>query len=178
MKPRSFSAPGLALTVLIAAAAIPARGQNLFVEPRLSFGSDFQMGGRAGLEGFQILGDASLSVFLDGEVRMIPETVRVRMSPTLEHQYRENRFSIGPGFSIAQPLGTVFSLNAGAGLAFTDGDYSGSNRNVASGWKPWAEGGGAFDLGARGAIGAALQLRPLPEVSPVRVLVQYRWRWR
>jgi hypothetical protein len=173
-----FSPASGILALIALLATVPVRAQEILVQPRLSFGSDFQLGLRLGVGGYTLLGDAVLTGFLDGEVRPISHAVRIKMTPTLDHQYRETRYSVGPGFSISQPLGEKFALNSGAGFAYTEGDYAGSNRKPAAGWKPWAEAGVSLDLGRVGMLGTALQLRPLPEIAPVRLLIQYSWRWR
>jgi hypothetical protein len=166
----------LAVTVPLASGV--ARAQQIQIEPRLSIGSDFQLGLRLGLGGYPLLGDAVLSGFLDGEARPVSHTVRVEITPTLDHQYQESRYTLGAGFSVSQPLNDHFALNAGAGFGYTDGDYAGSNRAPVSGWKPWAEAGASYSLGTMGALGTALQLRPLPHVAPLRLLIQYSWRLR
>jgi hypothetical protein len=171
-----FRIPAM-LAVIVLLASGSARGQEFLVQPRISVGSDFQVGMRLGLGGFTLLGDAVLSGFLDLEVRPLSHTVRVEMTPTLDHQYQETRYAIGPGFSISQSLSDQIALNAGAGIGYTDGDYKGSNRAPVSGWKPWAEGGAEYKLGT-GSLGTALQLRPLPHVAPLRLLIQYSWRFR
>jgi hypothetical protein len=175
--PRFFRFPEmLAVVALLAGGTVQA--QEIQAQPRISIGSDFQFGMRLGVGGYTLLGDAVLSGFIDGELRPFTHPVRVEITPTLDHQYREIRYTIGPGFSIVQPLSDQFALNAGAGFGYTDGYYAGSNRAPASGWKPWAEAGAAYNLGTTGSLGTTLQLRPLPGVAPLRLLIQYTWRLR
>ena len=125
MRPTSPRIPvfltGISFSTLSFLCSGAVGAQELFVEPRLSFGSDFQRGLRSGLGGFTVLGDAAVGGFVDGEIRALLQTVQVRETPTFTYQYRETRYSIGPGFSIAQPLTATFALNSGAGLVFTDG---------------------------------------------------------
>lgn len=164
--------PPLAILALSAlpAFAYETRLEGLVIEPRLSFGEDFQLGLRSGYalrtwDGFRA------SVFLDGEVRPMPESIRLKSTPGFSYQYRETRGSIGPGITVGHDFSEAFAGFAGAGLAYTDAFYWGSNREPAQGWTGWSEAG---LLAGSGWLygGATLQYRPLPEISPWRLLLQ------
>jgi hypothetical protein len=154
-----------------------APAQEFLIEPRLAVGSDFQAGIRAGAGGF--LPNGSLVIgFLDAELRPFAHAVRVRESPTFSYQYREIRFGIGPGVSWAHPLGNGFAATISAGVLYSDGTYWGSNRDPASGWVGWLDGGFRYMLTDDSYCGLEYQYHPLPGISPSRVLLQYGWRFR
>jgi hypothetical protein len=164
--------------ILILAAGA-ACAQGLFVEPRLSVGSDLQVGGRAGLAGFTppagIRG--TWSAFVDGEIRPLPEAVRVRISPTLTHQYRETRYDIGPGVAWALPLDEWenWFLVTGAGIAYTAGSYAGTAREAQSGLTGWGGLGVRYATDGNYYWEGGVECRPLPHIAPFRLLIQMGW---
>jgi hypothetical protein len=172
LHPRSPSLLFSLLTLSTAglASAYETRRDGVLLEPRISVGEDFQLGLRSGWalrtwEGFHG------AAFLDGEVRPIPEAVRITSSSTFSYQYRETRWSIGPGFAVGRDFSESLAGFAGAGMAFSDAFYWGSNRAPRQGWIGWGE-AGFHHTGGWIYWGAALQYRPLPEISPWRVLLQ------
>lgn len=162
--------------MLLSAGAACAQG--LLVEPRVSIGSDFQAGGRVGVAGLPApLG--SWSAFLDGEFRPVPSAVRIRISPTLTHQYRESRYSIGAGLALSLPMdGEDWYLVPGAGVAYTSGWYSGTAREPGKGWTGWGELGLRYATDGDYYWEAAGQYRPLPGVAPLRLVLKMGWNLR
>jgi hypothetical protein len=148
------------------------RGYGIAFEPRLSIGEDFQLGGRLGYA-IRTWEGRTFAAFLDGEIRPVPEEVRVRRSPTFEYQYQETRGSIGPGISMGKSLSETLTVSLAAGLAYTDGFYWGSNRAPRSDWTPWAEAGFRCFLADHTYWGAAVQYRQLPDNFPARMLLEY-----
>jgi len=159
------------------AAAYGGGAEDFFFEPRVSTGTDIQVGLRAGIGGVSVpKGD--LAVFLDAAVRPFPRAVRVRESETFSNQYREVRFGFGPGVAWIVPLEGDWSGMIGAGAAYSDGHYRGTNRDPASGWFGWAESGVRYSTDGSYYWGAAFQYHPLPGISAGRVLLQMGWRFR
>lgn len=170
-----FLAPFFLSCLIVPAAEEP----GLLVEPRLSVSSDVQAGVRAGLYGVPG-GSGPFEVFLDVEGRLFPHRVRERVSPTFSYQYRETRLTLGPGVSYAMPLGSGWSfkdwfLVTGAGAGYSFANYRGTARAAESGWTAWGEAGVRYDAGNY-YWGAAMEVRPLPRVAPVRLLLRMGWK--
>jgi hypothetical protein len=129
---------------------------------------DFQIGGRAGFFAWtRIVTD----FFLDFEMRPYRRAVRIRESETLEYQFREQRFTIGPGFLARVPLGrSPAVLVAGGGAGLSPAWYRGSNREAPSTALGWLETGFRFWSPPSAAEGGfSYQVFPLPGVSPHRI---------
>src|SRR5690606_25493962 len=97
-----------------------ATGSNLLAEMRMAAAlfDDFNIGGRLGIE--NAARRVPLAFFLDVEWRPYRRAVRVRESEMLEYQYREGRFTFGPGMTAAFPvLGDSVYLIAGGGAGLS-----------------------------------------------------------
>jgi hypothetical protein len=128
---------------------------------------DFQTGGRVGFfAGKRVL----LDFFLDFEIRPYRRAVRIRESETLEYQYREERFTFGPGMLARIPLaGPGVAVVAGGGAGLSPAWYRGSNREAPSAGLGWLETGFRFLSPSGTDWGLSYQFFPLPGVSPHRV---------
>jgi len=131
---------------------------------------DFQFGGRVGVETGARL---PLGFFIDFEGRPFGKAVRVRESETLEYQFREHRFTLGPGASLNVPArgGTWWTFAGGVGLSF--GTYRGSARAAETTVPVWFETGWRAKIGGSQHLGIAYQYFPLPGASPHRIAVQW-----
>src|SRR5690606_4866009 len=103
--------------------------------------------------------------FLDVEWRPYRRAVRVRESEMLEYQYREGRFTFGPGMTAAFPvLGDSVYLIAGGGAGLSLAWYRGSSRSAPTAFVPWLETGVRFPVkGWHMAL--TYQIFPLPGAS-------------
>jgi hypothetical protein len=134
---------------------------------------DFQFGVRLGAG--IVPGGMPVELIFDFEARPYAKAVRVRESPTLEYQFRENRYHLGPGLSWSVPLVKELSwwtFAGGTGISF--GAYRGSSREPETRFPLWFETGYRLMIG-RGAeyLGLSYQYFPLPSASPHRLSVQY-----
>jgi hypothetical protein len=130
---------------------------------------DFQTGGRVG---FSVGKRLAADFFLDMEMRPYRRAVRIRESETLEYQYREERFTFGPGVLARVPLGSSVALVAGGGAGLSPAWYRGSNREAPSAGLGWLETGMRFLSESGVDWGFSYQYFPLPGVSPHRVSLQ------
>ena len=151
------------------------RGHGLVLEPRMSAGEDFQLGLRTGY-GVHSWAGRRVSVFFDGEVRPYAQGITIPATPTFSYRYRETRWSYGPGISAGfSPKGgeSVISYSAALGAAYTEGVFWGSGREPSAGWIGWGEVGFRYKWEEGAYWGMAVQVRPLPEMFPARVLLQF-----
>jgi hypothetical protein len=165
---------------LLLGVTVPARAEPAFLfEPRISVGSDFQAGLKAGVGRFAWAGGQA-TPFGEVEVRFAPERVRVRETPTLSYQYEEDRLNLGGGLAWSRPLAVdpfpdnpwfgVFS----AGAFYSFGSYRGTAREAVSGWRPFAEAGVRYGFDGY-AFAAGLKVSPQPHVFPVRLTLGMIW---
>jgi len=158
----------LAGTVGGRACADEIRSSGMTLEPRISGGQDFQFGLRAGYGILSWVGREA-SVFLDGEVRPVPSAILIESSPTFTYRYLETRWSVGPGVAGALPVTESISILAALGISYSDAIFWGSNRAPEAGWHAWGDLGFRYRLSPATYWGAALQVRPLPELFPARI---------
>jgi hypothetical protein len=130
---------------------------------------DFQMGGRVG---FSVGSRIAADFFLDMETRPYRRAVRIQESETLEYQYREERFTFGPGVLARVPLNPGVALVAGGGAGLSPAWYRGSNREAPSAGLGWLETGIRFITPSGVDWGFSYQFFPLPGVSPHRISFQ------
>jgi hypothetical protein len=162
---------------LLAFLAPCAYGGGFLVDGRASLGAyDFQLGLRAGAEA--AWGGGLWAGFLDLEGRAFPRKTRIRETPNLSYQYRENRYSIGPGFTAAYPLFSSLHLTGGSGAFYTFADFRGSSRTPRHEWSGWMEAGLRVPA-AQGYWWQFLyQHHSLPYMPPHRVAVQLGMRFQ
>ncbi len=135
---------------------------------------DFHMGGRVGLG---TLSRIAWDFFLDFEMRPYRRAVRIRESESLEYQFREERFTIGPGALVRFPLGSAgASYTLGVGLGLSPAWYRGSSRAASSSVLGWLETGFRFVSPSGVDWGAAYQFVPLSGVSSHRVALSVGYR--
>lgn len=135
---------------------------------------DFQMGGRLGVGTATRL---AWDFFLDFEMRPYRRAVRVRESDVLEYQFREQRFTIGPGALARLPLGDQGAFyTVGGGVGLSPAWYRGSNREAPSRALGWLETGFRFVTPGGADWGFAYQFFPLPGVSSHRAAIHVGFR--
>jgi hypothetical protein len=157
--------------------AAPPPEAIVFFDMRLAAGiDDLQLGGRVGVGTLDRIG---LDFFLDFELRPYRKAVRVRESDVLHYQFREDRFTIGPGVLVRFPLGSPQTvLVGGGGGALSFGDYRGTRREAPFKALPWFETGIRFNAFSGTQWGLSYQVFPLPGVSPHRVAFHLGYRLR
>ena len=142
----------------------------LFFDLRLAAPvNDVQTGGRVG---FSVGRRIPVDIFLDMEMRPYRRAVRIAESEMLEYQYREERFTFGPGVLARVPLNPSFAFVAGGGAGLSPAWYRGSNRDAPSAGLGWLETGIRFTSPSGIDWGFSYQFFPLPGVSPHRISFQ------
>jgi len=157
----------------------PGWGSGLLFEPRISLSSDAQIGARLGVHSLFVAANP-IEAFFDVDARMVPYSVRDRVTPTFSYQFRERRWGVGGGISHSYQLATneydhTWNLVSGAGGGWSFADYNGTSRPPRTGWVGWGELGIRYDTGDS-YWGAGLQVKPLPSVFPVRLTLQTGWK--
>src|SRR5690606_14567084 len=90
--------------LLMAACLATTFADGILIEPRASFFTDdFQFGGRVGGES-RALNALPVALFADFEFRPYGRATRVRTSPSFSYQFREHRYTFGPGALVSLPV--------------------------------------------------------------------------
>lgn|GEM_PF-2722422 len=137
--------------------------------------ADFELGGRLG--GAWSLGPGRLEGLLDLQWRPYRKAIWTYPSPETAIQYREDRFSIGPGIGYQYPLLDGLGTRIVSGLSYSHGDYRGTLKSAESDWYPWVDFG--LMVGGKSLFqgGCYYQWRPLPHISPHRIALEIGFRF-